>query len=324
MRIRTLSGILTLALAVGLLACALHLAIYVGIRRVQYGIFGDANRVADGKVNADLLVAGSSRATLQYSPAILSRATGLTTFNLGRVGSQKSVQTGTLRFYLRRNRPPRLLVENVDISDLNVRDALYDVPQYTPYLYDSGLYEALHRRYPEIWKARYLPLYGYVANDVEFRHYVGLKALFGIQPPQDYQDGYQPYDGKWTGVIAGLKANQKEIRYGTDPRGIADFEDFLSEAQSRGIPTILVFSPMYHEHLARVADRAQIMATFAELARRHGAEFWDMSDLAPFSGSTSYFLDSLHLNLRGATAFSEVLGQRLAAWLVGRHPESDR
>lgn len=319
-RIRTLPGILCFLLATGLLFCALHCAVDTGMRRIRAGMFGAFNRVAEGKVNADIIVTGSSRAVLQYDPAILSKEAGLSVFNIGRIGALTNAHTGVLRLYLHHNRPPRLIIENLDLYSLGNNGELYDIPQYTPYLDDPGLYEALRTRYPAIWKARCLPLYGYVANDVEFSHYLGLKALFNIQPQEDYENGYRPITAEWTQAFARLTARQKEFRYDGDAQGERDFEDFLSEGESRGIPTILVLSPVYYEHLAMVVGRPELMARFAELGRRHGAAFWDLSDLAPISGNKRYFFDSIHMNRSGATAFSEVLGHRIAAWLADGHP----
>jgi hypothetical protein len=318
MHIRSSSGILAFLLAAGLLVCALHLAVNAGMRRIARGEFGAFNLAAEGRVNADVIVTGSSRAVLHYNPDVLQRATGLSVFNLGRIGSLTNIHTGILRFYLHQNRLPRLLIENADFTSLSTDDSVYDLPHYTPYLYDSGLYQALRQRYPAIWMARYLPLYGYVANDVEFRHYLGLKALLGIQPREYYQNGYLGKHQEWTQAFARLKANRKRLFAATNAEGMADFEQFLSEARSRGIPTVVVFSPVYCEHLAMVVGRTQMLASLAGIARKYDADFWDFSDLAPISGDTRFFYDSTHLNARGASAFSEVLGRRLAAWLTHR------
>jgi hypothetical protein len=315
MRIRTLPGLFAFLLAGFLLFSGLQLVLNAGMRRIRSGMFGAFNRAADGKVNAEIIVSGSSRAAMQYDPAILSRATGLSVFNLGRIGAAPNVHTGILRFYLNHNRPPRLLVENVDLFALVSVDDLFDPPQYTPYLYDRDLYKALRRRYPQIWRARYLPLYGYAAGDSSFRHYLGLQALFGIQPQEDYEDGYYPVSWTWSGKFQKLIATKKTFQFRVTPTGVTDFEEFLSEAESRGIPTILVLSPLYREYLAMESNPARIRAAFADLALLHGAEFWDMGDIPSISGDTGDFFEPDHMNRRGATAFSELLGARLAAWL---------
>jgi hypothetical protein len=68
-----------------------------------------------------------------------------------------------------------------------------------------------------------------------------------------------------------------------------------------------------------LVGRQQILASLASISRKYGADFWDFSDLAPISGDTRFFVDSMHMNDRGASAFSEVLGRRVAVWLT-HHP----
>jgi hypothetical protein len=318
-RIRSRSGLAVFLLAAVLLTCGLHLVVQAGMRRIRGGAVGDFNLIADGRVNADLIISGSSRAVLHYDPDILEKATGLKAFNIGRIGARTYVHTGVLNFYLHHNLSPRMLIENADLNSMEVASDLYDLPQYTPYLSDDALYEALRLRYPRIWLARYLPLYGYVANDVEFRHYQGLQALRGVQPSEGYRKGFLPSRRTWTDAFARLKANRKALSYQSDSDGVRDFEAFLSAARSRGIPTVVVFSPVYYEHLAMVDGLNQIRASFAAVARKYNAEFWDFTDLEPVSRDTRYFFDSTHMNARGATVFSEVLGARLAARL-GQHP----
>lgn len=318
-RIRTRRSLAIFLVACAVLVCALHLLLQQGMRMIRSGPFGAFNLIAEGRVKADLIVSGSSRAVMHYDPEVLQKTTGLTAFNIGRIGARTNVHTGILDFYLNHNRPPRVLIENADLNSMGVASDLFDVPQYTPYLYDRDLYQALHLRYPRIWMARYLPLYGYVADDTEFDHYAGLKALLRRQPWEDHEKGFLASNRSWTDAFANLKANRKSFYGLIDADGTRDFETFLAVARSHRIPTIVVFSPVYAEHLAMVEGLAEIRSSLAAISRKYDAEFWDFSGLEPISGDTRYFFDSTHMNGSGAKAFSEVLGRRLAAWLA-QHP----
>ena len=299
-----------LAFAIGL--CGLHLAIGNGLRRIRTGMFGAYNRAAAGAVNADLIVTGSSRALVHYDPAILTRTTGMSAFNLGRIGAGANAHTAILRAYLHNNRRPRLLIENADLSTLQVISSLVDPPEYTPYLDEPGLYNTLLRRYPQIRRMRYLPLYGYVVNDAEFRHYLGLKAWFGIQPPEDYENGFQARHELWLRTFDRIKASGQRFHFEPEPEGVRDFEALLADARSRGIAAVVVFSPVYREYLDLVDGRTELMSAIAAAAARQKARFVDFSSFMPIAGSTEYFVDHLHMNSRGAAAFSEALGK----WLL--------
>lgn len=293
----------------------LHSVVGAGIERVRTGKLGAANLVAAGQVNADIIITGSSRAEVQYVPSVLSRHTGLKAFNLGRSGAQgPNIHTGVVRWYLHNNKRPRFLIANVDFGTLRPSHDLYDPVQYTPYLSDAGLYNALRSRRPETWKARYLPLYGYLADDVENHHYTALQALFGVQRKELYEDGYLGLDAdkRWSPKAGEFRWASERAYFSPDPEGVRDFEELLEEARSQGIRTIVVFSPIYQEFAASMRGREELMTTFASLATKHSAVFWDYSLYAPIGGDTANFKDASHLNRRGANAFSEVLGKRLA------------
>ena len=299
----------------------LHLVIGEGVGRIRTGKLAAANLVQSGAVNAEIIISGSSRAEVQYVPNVLKRHTGLKAFNLGRSGAQAAnIHTGVVRWYLNHNRIPKLLIANVDFGTLHPSHVLYDPVQYTHYLADDGLYKALSSRRPETWRARYVPLYGYIADDVESHHYTALRALFGIQGRELYKDGYLGLnpDKVWNPKPDQFRWVAKRAQFAPEAEAVGDFEELLTEAKSRGIPTIVVFAPMHRLYSEALQGREEIMAEYAAIAARQGGVFWDYSSYAPIANDTANFKDAHHLNRRGASAFSEVLGQRLAEWLRER------
>jgi len=308
---------LALFLAAGVvLACGLHLVLDAGMRRIRYGAIGAFNRIADGRVNADIVITGSSRAYVQYDPDIIQAATRMTTFNAGRDGANTIIHAGVLSYYLSHNRKPRLIIENADLHSLSYGYDLYAPAQYTPYLHDQAFYSVV-KRMPVLQKAYYLPLYGYVVDDVQFDHYLGLKALFGIQPSESVRNGFEPVNHGYSEALWNRWAGkqQKPISFALLPYCMEEMGWLLEDARTRGIPCIVVFSPVYYRHLVEIDNRSQVVATLAQLARQHGALFWDLSDLSPLSNNKDNFADWLHMNRQGATLFSKFLGERLAAWI---------
>lgn len=295
-----------------------HYAIESGMRRIRTGAFGAFNQVVEGRVNADLVVLGSSRAAMHYDPSILEKATGLSGFNLGRIGARSEVYQGIFAQYLRHNRPPRLVILNADLNSLDLNTVLYDPVEYQPYLDDPDLYRAL-RQDRGVWQQRHLPLFGYLVDDVEYNHYIGLKALFGIQLPENYHLGYLGVNREWNEARLDVNPAQKWFAYDPEPQAVRQFTAPLAEARSLGITAIVVMSPIQVEFLAKVRKRPELLAAISRACESEQAVFWDMSSMAPVAQDKRYFADSFHMNRRGATLFSERLGQRLAAWLRN-HP----
>ena len=76
------------------------------------------------------------------------------------------MQVAVLRAYLEHNRKPDLVIHNLDAFTFETTREVYASAQYTPYLYDEELYRPLLKIDPNTWKSRYVPLYGYVVEDM--------------------------------------------------------------------------------------------------------------------------------------------------------------
>src|ERR1700675_1996172 len=74
------------------LVFGLHMMITAGLRHVKTGQYGVSNRMMLGKINAKVIITGSSRALSHFDPRIIEAQTGLTAFNLGRNGAQADME----------------------------------------------------------------------------------------------------------------------------------------------------------------------------------------------------------------------------------------
>jgi hypothetical protein len=294
-----------------ILMFALNAMINAGMHRVRTSEFGVWNKILQGQINADIVISGSSRALAHYDPRIIEGATGFSTYNIGLNGSQTDMQLARLQTYLNHNRKPKLLILNFDLFSFVISHEIFDPAQYVPYLREEALYAGVRRVYPDAWKWRYLPLYGYAVEDMRFDWLIGLKALFGIQPREDHLNGYRPDDRRWTGDFERFKANNaKGWSVDVEKQGVTDFADTLRLCQAAAIPVLVVHSPEYFEVQEMARNREEILQRARDLSAEFGAEFWDYSD-SSICRDRANFYNSQHLNRSGATVFSEDLGKRL-------------
>lgn len=308
---RQLPRLLAFFALIAVLVFALDVAIELGLRRITTSSFGATNRVLQGAVNADILVTGSSRALVHYDPRVISATTGLRTFNLGRNGSQTDLQLAVLKTYLAHNAAPRLLIHNLDLHSFTRSHEIYEPAQYLPYLDEPAIYDAVAQVYPDAWKWKHLPLYGYLVADLRFTWLLGLKRTLGFNPPEDHVDGFVPRPWSWTGNFEKFRRDHPSgIRTPVELQGIRDLEALLALCRERAIRVLLVYSPEYHEIVPLQLNRDRIFAKFHELSTRYGATLWDFSD-SPLSRSRQFFYNSQHLNADGAHAFSLELARRL-------------
>jgi hypothetical protein len=195
-------GVVRIAAFFGLvlaLIVAIHFMIETGFGRIRTSDFGVSNRIVGGRINTEIVISGSSRALVHYDPRIVHQITGNSAYNIGRNGSQTDIQLALLKTYLAHNRKPRLVVHNLDLFSFVTSHQIYDPAQYIPYLYEDPIYSDVKRVYPNAWKWKYIPLYGYVVEDMRFTWVTGLKGFFNVQPPEDHFDGFVPRRQSWTG-----------------------------------------------------------------------------------------------------------------------------
>jgi hypothetical protein len=285
--------------------------INAGLRRIKTSQFGVWNEIVQGKINAEIVICGSSRALTHYDPRIIEHITGSRTFNIGLNGSQTDMQLARLKAYLKHNQKPKLLVQNLDLYSFVTSHEIYDPAQYIPYLHEESIYAGVRRVYRDAWKWKYLPLYGYAVEDMRFNWMTGLKALAGIQPREDHLNGYRPRDTGWTGDFEKFRANNPEgIVVEMEAQGVRDFEELLGLCAQQAIPVLVVYSPEYYEMQAIERNRNEIFAKANELISRFSFPLWNYSDSA-ICRDRSNFYNSQHLNRNGASAFSNEFAERL-------------
>jgi hypothetical protein len=310
---RGVARLLILAAVIVAAMFVLHYAATEGLRRITTSSFGVFNRIVDGEINAEIVISGSSRALNHFDPRVIEAQTGASAYNIGVNGSQTDMQVAVFKTYLAHNRPPSLLVASLDsFTFVTSRAGVFLPSQYVPYLNEPDIYQALRRVDPDIWKAKYIPLYGYVAEDMNFTWLAGLARLLGRNPPENRFLGFEPRFAQWSEDFDRFKGTKASgVEFKIEPEGLEQFEDLVRLCKDRGIKVLLVYSPVYFEMQALETNRDTVFTQFKDIATRYDAPLWDYSD-SPITRLTSYFVNSEHLNANGASRFSTEFGQALA------------
>src|SRR5215471_1678140 len=313
-RLRGFGRLALFAGLVFLLAVLLNALIDSGLRRINTSSFGVSNRIVDGKINADIVISGSSRALTHYDPRLIQERTGLTAFNIGLNGSQTDMQLARFKTYLRHNKKPLLLLHNLDVFSFQTsHGGVFDPGQYIPYLSEPGLYAELVHIDPDFSKARLLPLYGYAVQDLRLNWILGVMGFFGWNPREDHFLGFKPRYSAWTEEFEQFKTiNPDGVRFDIEPAGLKKMEELLRLCREQGIMVLLVYSPEYQEMQTLTRNRAQVFEYFDKLHDQFDVPVWDYSG-SPISARQENFYNSQHLNADGAAAFSREVGVRIAS-----------
>jgi hypothetical protein len=293
---------------------ALGVVINSGLRRIKTSEQGSVNHVMAGKVNAQIVITGSSRASSHYDPRVIQAITGRSAFNSGLNGTQTDVQVSFLKAYLEHNRKPQVVIHNLDAFTFVTSRYIFNESLYLPYLRDQELYAGLRRINPGIWKARYLPVYGYVVEDMQFSWILGIRGFLGWSPREDYFLGFNPRSKQWTDEFQTFKAaNADGVKFAIEPAGVEVVKELIQLCHHNGIQLILVYSPEYTEVQSMTNNRREIFRQFHELANRYDVPFWDYSDWK-YAADKRLFQNSQHLNAAGANQFSQDLARRLRSY----------
>jgi hypothetical protein len=299
---------------------ALNWLIDAGLRSVETSSFGVLNGIVDGRINAAVLITGSSRALNHYDPREITASTGRTAYNVGINGSQTDMQLAVLRTYLNHNVPPSLVIHNLDsFTFVTSRAGIAFPGDYVPYLNESPIYETLSTIDANWWKSRYLPLYGYAVYDMRLTWLIGLRRWLGLNPREVRFGGFEPRQRAWSEDFERFRRSHSNgVRFEVEPQGMLDFEELVALCQRRGIRLLLVYSPVYYEMQALELQRQAMFDQFRDIANRYGAQLWDYSQ-SSISFRREYFYNSQHLNANGAAVFSADLAKRLKDSDLLRH-----
>lgn len=287
-----------------------------GLQKYKHEDYGIWNKIFQGKINADIIVQGSSRSLVQFDPAIIEQNTGLTCFNLGTSGGRFLMQKAKWDSYILYNKPPKILIQNVDIMVMRKEWFIFNKAQYLPFLDQPSIASNLEDIDNRIWFEKNIPLYKYRG----FRHVVskGLRSYFNLIPHtrDNYYNGFISVKKSWNHDFDSFKAKNNEVIHSKEDIrfGYSFLEKLMHECKERNIKLILVHAPLYSELLQIVPQKGMIDSLFNKLANKYGMVYWDYTNL-PIYNSKNYFYNSTHLNSVGARIFSEQFSNDLNSYI---------
>ncbi len=297
------------------LCYVLDYTVTTGLRRTEMPQYAEWNAILTGTASADIVIQGSSRAWVEFSPAIIGDRLSMTCYNLGVDGYPLDMELARYRLFRKYNQKPKIIVQCLDAYSFNTRDDLYQNNQFLPYLNEDAIREGVEPYDYFHWYDYDLPLVRYrgnltlvwrgAAESLRIRHYTNTKDR-----------GYQGQDRQWSNEFAEFaKAHPNGYEQAWKQSAVDALDEFLAECGRDGIMVVLVYPPEYSGARDLLKNRDEIFAIYARLAAKHQVAFLDYSYDA-MANNTKYFYNSQHLNKLGAETFSARLAEDLAGLLV--------
>ena len=288
-----------------------------GLHKSRNSLYASWNDLYNSKINADLLVMGSSRAEFHISPKILDSVLSLNTYNLGLSAWHFDMQYARFKMYLQHNRKPKYIIQNVDVYGFSKRQDVIDYEQFLPYIQDTILQKTIvgHKHEFDFFQQN-IPLLKYKDDSnlafEGFFNFVGHTALYDTTTKFK---GYKGNDYAWNQDFERFKKRfPKGAKYKFETIIKQQFGEFLAFCKKENIKVFLVYAPEYYEVQKYYKNKQDLIKLCRESAMKYDCKFLDYSKDS-LCYNRQYFYNSQHLNRRGAETFSLALSKKIESQL---------
>jgi len=258
--------------------------------------------IYDGHVNSELVIYGSSRAWIHFSPKIIEDSLQISAYNLGMDGHNFSLQYLRHKELLKFNKPPTEIILSLDVFTIQREKDLYNYEQFLPFL----LWNKDIRQYTSSYIG--FSMYDYDIPLVRYQNesnalLAAFKSLMDYHTTPARIKGYMGMDKYWNDDLENAQAKAGSFTIDIDSTVVQKLEQFINECKEYGIRLTLVFSPEYIEGQAFVRNRNEIISIYKNFAKKYNLLFLDYSN-DTLSHQKQFFYNAEHLNKLGSELFT--------------------
>lgn len=272
------------------------------------------NELYSNQIQADWLIYGSSRAWVQFNPAILENRFSNSVYNMGIDGHNFPMQYLRHSDYLHLYGKPKLILFSVDFFTFEHRGNLFYQEQFLPFmLWNPKMYVIASQYEGFIFLDYWIPLIRYRGKIKEISKRI-LTSLRQNGSEFYRKKGFASFESDFNSDFESVKQQMKSYTTHSDSSTIQLFDQFLRECKRDSIPVILIYAPEYIEGQLFVRNRTEVIRRIEQFASLYQIPFWNYSSDS-LSFQKKYFFNSMHLNATGADIFTQSVADRLSLWL---------
>jgi hypothetical protein len=306
-----IANIITFSIIVLSVFYILNIVITTGLRKNDMIIYSNLAKLYNGKINADLIINGSSKAYVQVSPKIIDAVLSLNSYNLGLDGNFFILQKLQYELYEKYNKLPKIIIQIVSIETLKKAEGeLYNYMRWAPYI-DIGEVCNITKLYKGFSYIDYhLPFFRYSGYPIEIIEGILSSLNIHISASPLYK-GYRSHDMPWDRSFDNFKkTNKNGIDISLDKVTCDLFEDYINNCKNNNIMVFLVYPPTYHKFKRYVKNREKLLAYYTKVSLKYNVQFLDFSQ-DELSKNKKYFYNSQHLNKKGSEIFTQKLAEEI-------------
>ena len=263
------------------------------------------NDILEGKVNAKVVIYGSSRAWVHINPTMIADSLNTTAYNLGIDGHSFWLQYLRHQLLLQNNKKPDLIIYSIDEFTLVKNPDLYNYEQFLPYMLWNTPIKKSTYSYNHFSLLDYcIPLLRYMGESNAVQTAVKMKKSKIINTAR--VRGYEGQELIWSKDLDEAKSRNVKIKAKIDSASVKLFENFIVDCAKNNIEVVFVYTPEYIEGQRLFENREEALNTFSSLSKKYNIKYFDFSkNFMCFN--KIYFYNSLHLNKSGSELFTQQL-----------------
>ncbi len=257
---------------------------------------GDSARIfyIANKLDANILLFGSSRTEFHYDPDILADTLGTSVYNCGFTHDGIICAYGFYRMVTERYLPKVIIYEITPGSDLQRNENAAYLGNLR-YFYDRDYIDSI------FWNVDVVERYKMLSKLYRYNSVFPQLITNRIHPVKSFANGYHPQDKR---MEFDLKPLETEEHYEYDSLKLHYIEKLIQDCSGK---TRLIFtvSPLYQNTEDKVLKPIRVLC-----------DKYQIPLICHYTDSTlnfhkDYFYDHLHLSKKGATAYSKTIAHEI-------------
>lgn len=276
-------------------------------RQARVHDLGKFNRALAGELDGAVVVLGSSRAFVHYSPSVMGPILEARVVNLG-VDAADTEEQDALHLLVAEFNRPRLVVLNLDSAGLDPEIMTFHTRNMTPFFFShAGIRRRLVKN--DIYNLKY-----WLSPASAFHLSYGVSGLLDEWPQDMSDEGAMLQERTWDGSFdQWLRDNPEGRTYDIHPSRWEALEQIAKRAAGPGQPLMVwMISPELAEWQQMARQRDAIVERMRTLAESNGIVWMDFSGPdCHLCQDRANFYNSQHLRRPAAEIFSAQAAEAL-------------
>lgn len=279
--------------------CVVDFALGKACRYLQVNAKGgnfERNTYIHERMRDEIVLLGSSRCMHHYDAAIIADSLGMTCYNCGTDGNGIILMYPRYRLLTERYKPKVILYELSLGFDITTNEDNHTYLRWIRSYHNHKPVEDVILSVDPVEKYKMLSQ-TYCYNSEFFQ-----LLLDNIYPINNGEKGYRPLEGV---MNYNLEVSNTPVEYTVDSLKMHYMKALIDECRENEIQLVFALSPSYKKEYD--GDYQLLF----ELAEKNGVPVLNHFCDTSFVIKKEYFVDRTHMNIQGATKYSEVIANEL-------------